>query len=73
MNLIKLNNSSAKITKALSTEDKEAIKEWLKKSLTIKVDMSYDSSSVDVDILLDGEKLASGRGSKYSQYDTGPR
>lgn len=56
--------------KLLSDEDKKAIKIWLKESLTIEVE--YSSTSVDVDILLDGEKIASGSGTKYVFTGSGP-
>jgi len=52
--------------------DKEEVKKLLRENLDVKVHMKYDASGVDVDIYFDGEKIASGHGSKYSGIG-GPR
>jgi hypothetical protein len=52
--------------------NKKELREYLKENLDIKVDMNYNSSQVDVKILLEGEVIAKGSGSKYPKGNFGP-
>lgn len=63
--LIEASNKDAGSTESSSLFNK-AIKQYLKDNLKVQVFMNHDSSSVDVKILLEGEEIASGHGSKYS-------